>query len=360
LGHTQKASFMQNLVEQHANPNFEQPVNNSLVNPYGLSEDSGYFWLKGNLHCHTINSDGRLNPQERLDGYVAGGFDFLSITDHQHLTDTSDLERPGDFILIPGAELHPKNPYGGQVHHFVALNINRDIPAHQMHPQEVIEAVRNQGGSPWLAHPHWSSIIISRDVMPLEGLAGVEVVNAESIYSGRSEGAVHWDDWMWLSNSLIPAIGVDDAHGGFGKAEATCGAWTMVRVREKSIEAVMHALETGASYASTGPEIHDVSVRPCGSKQGRSVYKAQVKCSPAVRVQGICDVYGGYHYEGGQEFPEASLELPAMARWVRIEVFDSTGRKAWSNPIPLPTCPQKPGLRAITSSSARQTGAIST
>ena len=360
MGRSKEASFMQDLVNRHANPKIENPVSNSLVNPYDLPEESGYFWLKGNLHCHTSNSDGRLSPQERLDGYVAGGYDFLSITDHQYLTDTSGLDRPDDFILIPGAELHPANPFGGQVHHFVALNISEDIPAYQMHPQEAIDAVRMQGGSPWLAHPHWSSIIINRDVMPLEGLAGVEVVNAESTYSGRSEGAVHWDDWMWLSNSLIPAIGVDDAHGGFGRAEATCGAWTMVRVRENSIEAVMQALETGASYASTGPKIHDVSLRQCINWQGKTAYAADVKCSPAVRVQGICDVYGGYYYQGGQKFTEATFELPAMARWVRIEVFDSTGRKAWSNPIPLPTCPQKPDRSAITSPPALQAVARST
>lgn len=328
-------SFMEKLTRQHANPRYGRTVKNGLVNPFDLTNESGYFWLKGNLHCHTTNSDGRLKPQERLDGYLDRGFDFLSITDHQYLTDTADLTRPDGFVLIPGVELHPQNPYGGQIHHFVALNVKEDVPARQMHPQEVIDAVRDQGGSPWLAHPHWSSVIISRDVLPLEGLAGIEVVNAEAALSGRSEGGVHWDDWMWLTESLVPAMGVDDAHSGFGPLDQTCGAWTMIRVKERSPEAVIRALETGAGYATTGPQLLDLDVSSNGPKQGHPVSEVRVRCSPAVRVVGICDVYGGHYHEGGLEFTEAVLRLPEMARWVRIEIIDSTGRKAWSNPVLL-------------------------
>ena len=45
---------------------------NALTDPFALNGDE-YFWMKGNLHSHTTNSDGRVSPQERLDGYVARG-----------------------------------------------------------------------------------------------------------------------------------------------------------------------------------------------------------------------------------------------------------------------------------------------
>jgi len=35
-------------------------------------------WLKGNLHTHTTNSDGRLTPEQRLAAYEARGYDFLA------------------------------------------------------------------------------------------------------------------------------------------------------------------------------------------------------------------------------------------------------------------------------------------
>ena len=43
-----------------------------------------------------------------------------------------------------------------------------------MPPQHVIDEVNRQGGAVFLAHPHWSSINVMRDVLPLTGFAGIE------------------------------------------------------------------------------------------------------------------------------------------------------------------------------------------
>ena len=91
----------------------------TLTNPFSLSTDDGYTWLKGNLHSHTTNSDGKAAPQERLDGYVGQGYDFLCLSDHHKITFIDTVQAPSDFVLIQGAELHPDNPFGGQRHHFV-------------------------------------------------------------------------------------------------------------------------------------------------------------------------------------------------------------------------------------------------
>lgn len=41
--------------------------------------------LKGALHVHTTCSDGRLSIQEAVAVYEALGFDFIALTDHDHL-----------------------------------------------------------------------------------------------------------------------------------------------------------------------------------------------------------------------------------------------------------------------------------
>ncbi len=41
--------------------------------------------MKGQLHIHTSLSDGRLTPQGAADVYESLGFDFIVITDHDHL-----------------------------------------------------------------------------------------------------------------------------------------------------------------------------------------------------------------------------------------------------------------------------------
>jgi hypothetical protein len=72
--------------------------------------------LKGQLHIHTTFSDGRLTPQEAADIYEALGFDFIAITDHDHLI------RPGyreaiervdsGLIVFYGIELTLRTRWG--------------------------------------------------------------------------------------------------------------------------------------------------------------------------------------------------------------------------------------------------------
>ena len=315
----------------------EEAVQNNLVSPYDLSDDEGYFWLKGNLHSHTTNSDGRPSPQERVDGYVDQGYDFLCLSDHYTITRTDTVTAPDDFVLVQGAELHPDNPFGGQRHHFVALNIHRDMDSANMPPQHVIDQVREQGGNIWLAHPHWSSVNILRDTAPLTGLAGIEVFNTTCRRAGRGESSIHWDDWMELEDRLYPCLANDDAHARQEEEHDTYQGWTMVRVKERSAQAVVNALVQGASYASTGPEIRDIQLRRTddGSKEGASQVEASVRCSEARRISAVSNTTGVEYWRGGQTFEEASFKVRANARWVRFEIAGPDGAKAWSNPFDL-------------------------
>ncbi len=305
---------------------------NELVNPFVLPDVNGYMWLKGNLHAHSTNSDGRVSPQERVDGYVNRGYDYLCLSDHDNITFVNTLTRPENFTLIQGAELHPDNPFGGDRHHFVALNIAEDMDARSMPPQHVIDAVKKQGGSVWLAHPHWSGINILRDTMPLTGLAGIEVFNTTCRCAGRGESAVHWDDWMDLSGQLFPAMANDDAHGADSEERDTYQGWTMVRVKERSPAAIVEALELGASYSSTGPIIFDIQLRRAEEKR---VVEAAVKCSPAQRIAAVLDSRGTEYHEGGKLFETATFKLRPNSKHVRFEIVAPNGNKAWSNPFDL-------------------------
>ena len=307
-----------------------------LANPFELQADEGYFWLKGNLHSHTTNSDGRPSPQQRLDGYVAQGYDYLCLSDHYNITRVESVEAPDEFVLVQGAELHPDNPFGGQRHHFVCLNIHEDMDSTKMQPQHVIDKVNGQGGSVWLAHPHWSSINIMRDALPLHGLAGIEVHNTICRTYGRGESSVHWDDWMELENKLYPCLANDDAHALDSESKDTYQSWTMVCVKERSAAAVCEALKSGASYGSTGPRIHDIQLRRVDRPGDESqLVEATVRCSEAQRIAAVHDQVGVEYREPGKTFESATFTLRANARWARFEVVGPDGAKAWSNPFDL-------------------------
>ena len=309
---------------------------NELTSPFSLPSEDGYVWLKGNLHTHTTNSDGRATPQERVDGYAGQGYDFLCLSDHYTITRIDSVVPPDGFVLIQGAELHPDNPFGGQVHHFVALDIHQDMDSTKMPPQHVIDQVREQGGSIWLAHPYWSSVNITRDILPLRGLAGLEVSNSICRCYGRGESSVHWSDWMEHTRQLYPAIATDDAHSPEDEQRDTYQGWSMARVKERTARAVIEALEQGASYSSTGPEIHDIQLRRVDDpKDEQRVIEATLRSSEAQRIFAVCDSLGTEYREPGRTFDRATFTVMANALWARFEVVGPDGSKAWSNPFDL-------------------------
>ena len=253
-----------------------------LVNPFG--QDAEGVWLKGNLHAHTTESDGTVSPEYRVAEYREQGYDFLCLSDHHRLTLTDGVPTPDGMILIQGAELHPDNPFGGQAYHLLAYNMTENIDAKMMPPQHVINAVREQGGSVWLAHPHWIRTNVRRDVLPLYGLSGIEVFNTLCQRMGRGESGQIWDDWLAHSKHLLPAIANDDCHGT-NHGDDRFQGWTMVRSVERTPRAIIEAIERGSSYCTNGPEIRALSVEfLTDQKDVLRPFKLKVSCSEALRI----------------------------------------------------------------------------
>ena len=96
-----------------------------------------------------------------------------------------------------------------------------------MPPQHVIDSVNQQGGTVWLAHPHWNATKITRDVLPLHGFAGIEVQNSICRTHGRGESGIIWDDWMELEDRLYPMLANDDSHGPAQDGKDGYQSWTI-------------------------------------------------------------------------------------------------------------------------------------
>lgn len=44
-------------------------------------KEAAQHWYKGNIHCHTVWSDGNSFPEWTVDWYKSHGFQFLAVTD---------------------------------------------------------------------------------------------------------------------------------------------------------------------------------------------------------------------------------------------------------------------------------------
>ena len=67
-------------------------------------------WYKGNLHCHTDQSDGVLSPAAVSELYRKNGYQFLCISDHERFADYTKELNKEDFILLP--DVYKRQAYG--------------------------------------------------------------------------------------------------------------------------------------------------------------------------------------------------------------------------------------------------------
>ena len=107
------------------------------------------FEYTGNLHIHTVYSDGGGTAEDIVKAARKVGLDFIILNDHSYQTQLH-LEDEGyhkGVLVMVGSEI------GHRFHHYLAFNITRQIDDKNLSPQEVINEVNRQGGFGFLAHP---------------------------------------------------------------------------------------------------------------------------------------------------------------------------------------------------------------
>ena len=280
-------------------------------------------WLRGNLHMHTTRSDGRVSYEEAVERYEQAGYDFIAVTDHWVLSEPGTTA--GGMLLLSGCEYNIGETVQEGVYHIVGVGMER-APALArrqpgLRPQQIIDEIRAAGGAAILAHPAWS-LNSAEDIARLTGLCGTEIYNTTSAvapnvrpYSGL------FVDQLASLGVLLPCMAADDAHRYVHDAAVSS---IMVHAREKTHAAIMDALRAGDFYATQGPEI-SLTV------QGR---EAVVTCSAAARVEFYSDaVWNGGRVTQGEGITTARCALLPFETFVRAEVVDSEGRRAFSSPV---------------------------
>jgi hypothetical protein len=292
-------------------------------------------WYRGNLHTHTINSDGDSTPADVMAWYKRNGYQFLAITDHNMLTDPAPLDpNPDDGFLVIGAE----EITNAKVVHVNAIGISRPIAPVKTGEvtgilQASIDAVRAQQGVPLINHPNFLWAFTAAEMRPLRGAALLEIASGHPLVNHPGDGRVPSTEQMWddlLTGGMrIFGAAVDDAHNfreEFSIARANPGrAWVSVRAAALTRDAIVEALDRGEFYASTGVVLKDVqagdrsltiTIDPVGAKRYRVVFVGRE----------------GQVLHTSYENP-ASYSVAAGAGYVRARVEDSGGLRAWTQPV---------------------------
>jgi hypothetical protein len=96
-------------VDEGGPPPTETPANTAEPAPAKTRSRSGSGgrWVKGDLHCHTVHSDGLNTVDEIVTSAMERGLEFLAVTDHNTNTHHEELARLSHLpiALIPGEEI---------------------------------------------------------------------------------------------------------------------------------------------------------------------------------------------------------------------------------------------------------------
>ncbi|MCY2929906.1 MAG: CehA/McbA family metallohydrolase [Planctomycetota bacterium] len=283
-------------------------------------------WLKAALHVHTTASDGKVSPREALEAYRRLGYDVVALTDHDRVT---LADPPEGLTLLTGAEWAAAVPDSPAGFHFVTIGIGpveaAPIAALHNRPAKMAALLRTLCPLVIVAHPYWSAL--TTELLASLGPAGALEVYNHGCELEDALGYSHyaWDQLLARGHHWL-GLAVDDSHWS---TPDHGGAWVMIKSPDRSPASILAALASGCFYSSTGPAIESFCL------SNRTV---TLRCSAAASILFRCNgsLGTGLHRPGpGESLTFAEHLLPARARFVRAEVTDSAGGKAWTNPIYL-------------------------
>jgi hypothetical protein len=286
-----------------------------------LFDNSGT-WYKGNLHTHTLRSDGLLSPEAVVEVYRNAGYDFIALTDHWVQSENQEVEN--GFLILGGCEWNTGNDMA-PVFHIVGIGMEKQVDLKNtaaLGPQEIIDAITAAGGLAILAHPAWS-LDDPEECLQLKGLSGAEIYNSVSFvpWNGRrADSSLYFDLWA-NKGKRMPCFAADDSH--FYEGEQT-RSFLMVNAPELTADAIKTAIATGNFYASQGPLFDSVRI------EGNRV---EVKCSEVQTVVFYSNTVWCEDRVTSGTVTSASYRIKPTDKYVRVELIDKDGRMAWSSPF---------------------------
>lgn len=285
--------------------------------------DSNMPFYKGNTHAHSTQSDGRLSPEEVFETYHSAGYDFLALTDHWHVASEQDYK---GMLVVPGVEYD--FDFNTQLLHLVCLfqkaGDARGISRGMSH-QTVIEHVNKVGGVSIAAHPAWS-LNTPEFLASLDGVEISEVYNtmSDEPFNGPRGNSESLLDVAAANGKYFRLVAADDSHRYQGEQ---CVSYIMVQAPELSVPAILEGLRAGRFYATQGPAFHNITI-----ENGMIT----VETSPVSRISFCSNLYWvDDRCRSGRGLTREIYRIRPNERFIRIQVTDEDGKKAWSNIFPL-------------------------
>jgi hypothetical protein len=299
-------------------------------------------WFKGNLHTHTVNSDGDSTPDDVVRWYRERDYQFLVLTDHNYLTSVDGLNAvhgaDDKFLVVKGEEVTDR--FGDKPVHINGLD-----PARFVAPpggssvldmtQRMVDAIRDARGVPSINHPNFGWAISPDELGQVQRTKLFEVFNGHPTVNNLGGGGVPGLEETWdrilSSGKMLYGIAVDDAHYFKRPEDPTAPrpgkGWVYIRAPRLEARALVEALERGEFYASTGVQMQSVEAGPASlalaiKTEPSSKYRIQFIGRQGRVLSEVTTPTATYTFKGDEGY-------------VRAKVLESNGKVAWIQPVPV-------------------------
>jgi len=298
-----------------------------------VAVNSEPMWFKGNLHTHSLWSDGNDYPEMIAEWYRTRGYNFLALSDHNTLSqgtrwmNVADadkragqdgiapyrkrfgdawvetrttkegalqvrlkplgefrhlVEQSGKFLLIQGEEI--TDSFEKKPIHMNASNLletikpqgGKSVSDTMTNNLIAVEEQAKKLGRPILTHlnhPNFGYGITAEELAMVTKERYFEVYNGHPSVHHLGDPAHASIERMWdiintirigeMKQAPVAGLATDDSHNYFSTSGSSPGrGWIMVRSRFLTPEWIIHAMEAGDFYASSGVTLKDVRVSP--------------------------------------------------------------------------------------------------
>jgi predicted metal-dependent phosphoesterase TrpH len=297
-------------------------------------------WYRGDLHMHTVYSDGDSYPHEVAAVAYQIGLDFYGITDHNRAQSPVGLVPQGDGwpVLVPGVEV---TTYAG---HFNVWGTDgwydfRNPTAEGI--QAAVDAARADGGLLSLNHPKpfgppWE----------FPEVTGFDAIEAWNGWWGRLNNLSigYWADELnrGSAGSWPVGLGGSDAHKNRTRgsaanplSEATMGYPTLWIQTDQPLtpESILDAIRAGRCFISESPSGPQIYVRTDGDEIHARIVGAKGDALLAIGPHGCVVAEAISGADACFSWPTDDLR-ESDADYVRFEIHTPTGGiRALSNPV---------------------------
>jgi hypothetical protein len=279
-------------------------------------------WVRGDLHCHTLYSDGDSWPSEILLAAAEAGLAFLGVTDHNSVAHHAEYGAGGgDYpVVIPGVEV---TTYRG---HWNAWGTERWYEFREPTSVDVTAAMREAIGDGALV-----SVCHPKPFGPPWEYAEVRGYPAIEVWNGpwerlNSESLRFWEAHLRRGERIV-AVGGSDTHQLRAPHHARLGLpTTWVKVGDRlTADAVLEAIRSGEVF---------LSASPAGPQLYLSPDRVRVVGAQGAILALVADGSVGR----AEAVDAADWERPIApargARYVRAQLMDTAGALlALSNPL---------------------------